>query len=102
MENKGDFVPKILVFAGSTRKESYNKRLVKIAGEGARKAGAHVTFLDLRDIPLPLYDEDLEEQAGLPAHAKNCPGEALGGADRLAHRRLLRRVPLPRISTDAV
>ena len=60
---------KLLAFAGSTRKESYNKKLVKIAAEGARKAGAEVLFLDLRDYLLPLFDEDFEKESGLPAGA---------------------------------
>lgn len=61
--------PKILAFAGSTREGSYNKKLVKIAAEGARSAGALVTYLDLREYALPLYDEDLETREGLPANA---------------------------------
>ncbi len=61
--------PKILAFAGSTRADSYNKKLVKIAAAGARAAGAEVTYLDLRDLPLPLFDEDLEAQSGPPANA---------------------------------
>ena len=62
-------MPRILAFAGSTRQESYNKRLVRIAVEGARAAGAEVTLIDLRDYPLPLYDGDLEEASGLPENA---------------------------------
>lgn len=62
--------PKILAFAGSTRIESYNKKLVKIAANGAKAAGAEVTYIDLRDLPLPLYDEDLEAQEGLPNNAR--------------------------------
>ncbi|MBN3898685.1 MAG: NAD(P)H-dependent oxidoreductase [Nostoc sp. NOS(2021)] len=62
--------PKILAFAGSTRIDSYNKKLVKIAAAGAKAAGAEVTYLDLRDLPLPLFDEDLEAQEGLPANAR--------------------------------
>ena len=62
--------PKILAFAGSTRTDSYNKKLVKVAVEGARAAGAEVTYLDLRDLPMPLYDGDLESKEGLPANAK--------------------------------
>ncbi|MBE9036086.1 NADPH-dependent FMN reductase [aff. Roholtiella sp. LEGE 12411] len=61
--------PKILAFAGSTRTDSYNKKLVKIATNGAKAVGAEVTYLDLRDLPLPLFDEDLEAQEGLPANA---------------------------------
>lgn len=62
--------PKILAFAGSTREASYNKILVKIAAEGARAAGAEVTDVDLRDLPMPLYDGDLEAKEGMPANAR--------------------------------
>lgn len=62
--------PKILAFAGSTREASYNKLLVKIAAEGARAAGAEVTYLDLRDLPMPLFDEDLEAKEGIPENAR--------------------------------
>jgi chromate reductase len=61
--------PRILAFAGSLRKDSYNKKLVHVAAEGARAAGAEVTYLDLRDYPLPIYDGDLEAAEGLPANA---------------------------------
>src|SRR5277367_38947 len=64
------YVPKILAFAGSTRKESFNKKLVKIAADAARAAGAQVTYLDLREIPMPLYDGDLETEQGIPENAK--------------------------------
>ena len=63
-------LPKILAFAGSTRPDSLNKKLVKIAAAGARASGAEVTELDLRDLPLPLYDGDLEAKEGLPANAQ--------------------------------
>ena len=61
---------KILAFAGSTRAGSYNKKLVKIAADGARQAGAEVALIDLRDFPMPLFDGDLEEASGLPEHAR--------------------------------
>jgi chromate reductase len=64
------YVPKILALAGSTREASFNKKLVRIAAAGARAAGADVTMLDLRDLPLPLFDEDLETRDGLPANAR--------------------------------
>ncbi len=62
--------PKILAFAGSTREASYNKKLVKIAAEGAKAAGAEVTYVDLRDLPMPLYDEDLEAKEGIPENVR--------------------------------
>lgn len=62
--------PKILAFAGSLRKDSYNKKLVKIAMKGAQEAGGDVTYIDLNDFPLPLYNQDLEESQGLPENAK--------------------------------
>ena len=66
MSNKA----KIIAFAGSTRKDSYNKKLVKIAAEGAKEAGAEVTYIDLEDYPLPLFDEDLEKSEGLPENGR--------------------------------
>jgi NAD(P)H-dependent FMN reductase len=62
--------PKILAFAGSTRTASYNKMLVKIAAAGARNAGAEVTYIDLRDLPMPLFDEDLEATEGIPDNVR--------------------------------
>ena len=58
--------PKILAFAGSTRKESFNKRLAKIALLAADKAGAETTFIDLHDYDMPLYSEDLLAEHGMP------------------------------------
>ncbi len=60
---------RILAFAGSSRTDSYNKKLVKIAARGARDAGADVTVIDLRDYELPIYDGDYEVEQGLPPNA---------------------------------
>jgi chromate reductase len=61
---------KILAFAGSLRKDSCNKKLIKIAIEGAKAAGADVTFIDLKDYPMPIYDQDIEDTEGIPANAQ--------------------------------
>ncbi len=61
--------PKILAFAGSLRKDSYNKKLVKIAAHAAEQAGGEVTLIDLNDYPLPVYSGDIEELEGIPANA---------------------------------
>lgn len=58
--------PKILAFAGSTRKDSFNKRLAKIALLAAENAGAETTFIDLYDYNMPLYSEDLLTEHGMP------------------------------------
>jgi NAD(P)H-dependent FMN reductase len=61
--------PRILAFSGSLREGSYNQKLVGIAAAGARAAGAEVTGLRLRDLPLPVYDADLEAREGMLANA---------------------------------
>ncbi len=53
----------ILAFAGSLRKGSYNKTLVKIAAAAATKVGGQVTVIDLKEYPLPIFDEDIEGEA---------------------------------------
>jgi chromate reductase len=63
------YTPKILAFAGSLREGSYNKKLVKVAVKGAEAAGAQVTYVDLRDFELPIFDEDVEAK-GEPAGAR--------------------------------
>lgn len=61
--------PRVLAFAGSSRRDSYNARLAKVAAEGASNAGAEVTVIDLRDYELPLFNEDLEATEGAPVNA---------------------------------
>lgn len=62
--------PRILAFAGGTRSGSLNKKLLNVAVDAARDAGAEVTVVDLRDLALPLYDGDSEDANGLPEGAK--------------------------------
>ncbi len=64
------YVPKILAFSGSLRAASFNQKLVNVAADAARKAGAEVTVIELREFPLPVFDEDLEARDGLPANAR--------------------------------
>jgi len=61
--------PKLIVFAGSARTGSFNRKLAAIAAAMAREAGAEVTRLDLADFPMPIMDQDLEAAEGLPANA---------------------------------
>lgn len=74
--------PKILAFAGSSRADSFNRKLVRIAAEGAQNAGAEVTLLELGELELPLFDQDLEAEHGLPAGALRLK-ELMNGHDGL-------------------
>ncbi|MCC5808734.1 MAG: NAD(P)H-dependent oxidoreductase [Ectothiorhodospiraceae bacterium] len=62
--------PSILVFAGSARADSLNKRLARLAADSVGQQGGNATFIDLRDYPIPLYDGDLERETGIPEHAR--------------------------------
>ncbi len=66
--------PKIVAFAGSLRAGSLNKQLIRLAVEDARAAGASVTLVDLRELALPLFDQDFETASGLPEAAKRFKG----------------------------
>ncbi|MFN7020331.1 MAG: NADPH-dependent FMN reductase [Phycisphaerales bacterium] len=65
---------RIIAFAGSSRRDSFNKKLVRIAAEGARSAGAEVTVIDLADFAMPIFDEDLEKASGMPEAARRFKG----------------------------
>jgi chromate reductase len=58
----------LLIFAGSTRAQSHNRRLAQVAADMARAQGAQVTHIELADFELPLYNADLEAR-GTPAAA---------------------------------
>lgn len=62
--------PTILAFAGSARRDSFNKKVIRIAVRGAEGAGAKVTLVDLADFPMPLYDQDTETATGMPANGR--------------------------------
>ena len=51
---------RLLVFAGSSRLQSHNRKLAHVAASLARQAGADVTHLELSSLDIPLYNADLE------------------------------------------
>lgn len=72
---------RILVFAGSARSKSLNKRLARFAAGRVEAIGGEATFIDLRDYPMPLYNGDLEQEQGVPdyvRHLKNLLAEHSG------------------------
>jgi len=58
--------PKLLIFAGSTRQNSFNRKLAAVAAGMACVSGAQVTLLELDDLSIPLYNADLEAEATPP------------------------------------
>ncbi|PLX38056.1 MAG: NADPH-dependent FMN reductase [Hyphomicrobiales bacterium] len=66
--------PRILVLSGSTRGGSYNSRLAALAVKELALIDAVPTRISLADYPLPLFDADLETDAGIPAHARRLVG----------------------------
>ncbi|MDJ0927584.1 MAG: NAD(P)H-dependent oxidoreductase [Gammaproteobacteria bacterium] len=60
---------RILAFAGSTRTDSFNRKLVKAAVTAAESTGVGCTLIELADYSLPIYDGDLEAADGVPANA---------------------------------
>lgn len=61
--------PRVLALAGSLRRDSFNKRLIRVGAEALRHAGAEVDLLELNDVAMPPYDGDEERASGLPAGA---------------------------------
>lgn len=57
---------KLLVFAGSARQNSFNRRLAAAATNLARDAGAQVTHVELAEFEIPMYNADLEAR-GTPS-----------------------------------
>lgn len=62
--------PRILLFAGSLRTGSFNRKLADLAEAALSEAGARVDHITLRDYSLPIYDADLEAEEGVPAPAQ--------------------------------
>ena len=61
--------PKIIALAGSLRKESFNQKLINEAARFALQTGAEVEVIQLNELDIPLFNEDIEAQ-GTPADAQ--------------------------------
>lgn len=67
--NEGQ-APNVLLFAGSIREDSSNKKLIKETAAIAQELGANVEVIDLKDYPFSFYNSDDEELLGYPENAK--------------------------------
>lgn len=72
----------VLFFAGSLRKESFNKKFAREAMRLVAEQGHSTEFLDLRDYAMPLYDADIENASGIPDATRKL-GEKIRQADAL-------------------
>jgi chromate reductase, NAD(P)H dehydrogenase (quinone) len=61
--------PRILLFAGSNRTGAFSGKLADCAMKELLRLEAEVTRISLIDYPLPLMDEDLEREQGIPDSA---------------------------------
>lgn len=71
---------RLLAWAGSARRGSFNRRILTIASRAAEADGATVTTIDLKQLELPIMDQDLEAAQGLPPGAQRLK-EAMKEAD---------------------
>jgi chromate reductase len=62
-------IPRILVFAGSIRIGAYSGKTADAAQKELAMQGAEVTRISLADYPLPIMDQDLERERGVPENA---------------------------------
>ena len=58
--------PRILAFSGSIRRDSLNQKLIQIAAKDVREAGGEVTVINLKDYQMPVFNQDLEDEEGIP------------------------------------
>lgn len=58
--------PRIVVMAGSSRREALSRKVAAACIAPLAAAGADVDLVELADHPAPLYNGDLEVESGLP------------------------------------
>ncbi|NML86237.1 NAD(P)H-dependent oxidoreductase [Polaromonas sp.] len=57
---------KLLIFAGSNRLNSFNRKLAAVTAGLARASGAEVTHIELAEFDIPMYNADLEARGTPP------------------------------------
>jgi NAD(P)H-dependent FMN reductase len=71
---------RLLAFAASKRRDSWNKKLLMYAVDLMRAGGADVDAADFADFDMPLYDADLHAASGIPPGAL-AMGQRVADAD---------------------
>jgi NAD(P)H-dependent FMN reductase len=60
---------RILAFAASLRKASFNRRLLQVAVDRVRSLGEEVDLAEFHEFDMPLFDADLQARSGFPPGA---------------------------------
>jgi chromate reductase, NAD(P)H dehydrogenase (quinone) len=61
---------KLLAFAASLRRQSWNRKLIGFAVTLVRQAGAEVDLAEFQEFEMPLYNRDLQDASGFPPGAE--------------------------------
>lgn len=69
---------RVFAFAAALRRESLNRKLIRLAAAATERAGATVDLVDFREFDMPIYDGDVEAASGLPAGAQKLRDRFLG------------------------
>jgi len=75
---------RLFALAASLRRDSWNRKLIQVAVDVARRHGAAVDHAEFHEFDMPLYDADLQAAQGLPPGAQE-----LGRRIAAAHGLLL-------------
>src|SRR5690348_14602801 len=73
---------RLLAFAASLRKGSFNRKLLSLAVDIAREKGVEVDHADFHEFDMPLYDFDIQEREGFPAGTQRM-AQRIAAADGL-------------------
>ena len=73
---------RIFAFAGSTRPQSFNRKLLALAADIVGDLDAEMDVAEMADFPMPLYDGEYERLHGQPQQAKEMKARLLA-ADAL-------------------
>src|SRR5258705_1923799 len=69
---------RLFTFAAALRRDSLNRKLLRLAAQAAERAGAIVDLADFHEFDMPLYDGDVEAASGVPAGAQKLRERFLG------------------------
>jgi NAD(P)H-dependent FMN reductase len=61
---------RLFAFAAALRRDSLNRKLLRLAEQAAERAGTTLDHADFHEFDMPLYDGDVDTASGVPAGAQ--------------------------------